>query len=44
VTTRILDANAPTAATAKCKDSGALNFARGNPFSIIGTWTLPPLP
>ena len=44
VTTRFLDANAPTAATAKCKDSGALNFARGNPFSIIGTWTLPPLP
>jgi hypothetical protein len=44
VTTRFLDANAPTAATAKCRDSGALNFARGNPFSIIGTWSLPPLP
>ena len=44
VTTRFLDTNAPTTPHAKCKDSGALNFLRGNPFSIIGTWSLPPLP
>jgi hypothetical protein len=44
VTTRFLDPDAPTAAKAKCKDSGVLSFLRGNPFSIIGTWSLPPLP
>jgi hypothetical protein len=44
VTTRFLDPNAPTAPQAKCKDSGVLNFRRGNPFSIIGTWSLSPLP
>ena len=40
VTTRFLDGNAPTAANAKCKDSGGINFAGGNPFSAIGTWSL----
>jgi len=44
VTSLTLDPNAPTAARAKCKDSGALNALRGNPFSIIGTWSLAPLP
>lgn len=43
-TNRILDANAPAAANAKCKDSGKVNFAGGNPFSVIGTWSLAPLP
>ena len=42
--TRFLDGNAPTAASAKCKDSGSINFAKGNPFSEIGTWSLAPRP
>jgi hypothetical protein len=44
VTTRTLDANAPTAQNAKCADSGAVHFSRGNPFSTIGIWSLAPLP
>ena len=44
VTTRFLDGNAPVAASAKCKDSGSINFAKGNPFSEIGTWSLAPRP
>jgi hypothetical protein len=41
VTTRWFDSTAPTAAAARCKDSGHLNFAGGNPFSLVGTWTMP---
>jgi hypothetical protein len=44
VTTRFLDDAAPTAAKAKCKDSGVVNFASGNAFAEIGTWSLAPLP
>ena len=44
VTTRYLDGAAPVAGNAKCKDSGVVNFAGGNPFSVIGTWSLAPLP
>jgi hypothetical protein len=33
------DALAPTSSTAKAKDSGPVNFAGGNPFVEIGTWT-----
>lgn len=39
VSTWFLDDVAPTAAQAKCKDSRALTFAGGNPWSEIGTWT-----
>jgi hypothetical protein len=28
------------ATAAKCKDSGAVNFAGGNPWTEIGTWTM----
>jgi hypothetical protein len=43
VTTRYLDETAPTATSAKCKDSTSINFNGGNPWSEIGTWsrTLP---
>jgi hypothetical protein len=44
VTMRTLNATAPAAAKAKCKDSGIVNFAGGNPFSAIATWSLAPLP
>ena len=44
VTARTLDSTAPAAASGKCKDSGVVNFAGGNPFSTIGTWSLAPLP
>lgn len=44
VTARTLDTTAPVAAKAKCNDSGIVNFAGGNPFSAIGTWSLAPLP
>jgi hypothetical protein len=44
VTARSLDTTAPAAAKAKCNDSGFVNFAGGNPFSTIGTWSLAPLP
>jgi subtilisin family serine protease len=39
VTTRSLDGTAPTATSAKCKDSGAVSFAGGNPFAVIGVWS-----
>lgn len=38
VTTRSLDDSAPTATSAKCNDSGSVNFTGGNPFKAIGTW------
>jgi hypothetical protein len=45
VTARLLDDDPPgPAASAKCKDSGVVNFAGGNPFVAIGIWSLPPLP
>ncbi len=34
-----LDAAAPTSSAAKYKDSGAVNFNGGNPWTDIGTWT-----
>lgn len=40
VTTRTLDGTAPTATAAKCKDSGGVNFAGGNPYAVIGTWSM----
>jgi hypothetical protein len=44
VTTRFLDSTPPTSATPKCKDSLGLNFNGGNPYAVIGTWSLAPLP
>lgn len=44
VTMRFLDGAPPDAADAKCKDSGGINFAGGNVFSEIGTWSLAPWP
>jgi hypothetical protein len=43
VTTRYLSMTAPTATSAKCKDSTGVNFAGGNPWKEIGSWvwTLP---
>ena len=32
---------APGAGAAKCRDSSAINFAGGNPWRPIGTWSLP---
>jgi len=34
-----LDTTAPTATTAKYKDSASLNFNGGNPWKEVGTWT-----
>jgi hypothetical protein len=42
VTTRTLDPTAPTATSAKCKDSASINFAGGNPFKVIGIWSRAP--
>jgi hypothetical protein len=42
VTTRCLNNIAPVAANPRCKNSGAVNFAGGNPFSLVGTWSLAP--
>ena len=42
VTTRFLSLDAPTATSAKCKDSSSINFAGGNLFRVIGTWSAPP--
>ena len=40
VTNRFFNNVAPgSSAPAKCKDSGGVNFAGGNPWSEIGTWT-----
>jgi predicted outer membrane repeat protein len=44
VTTRYLDSIAPTVAPAKCKDSSSVNFSGGNPFKVIGVWSLAPQP
>lgn len=44
VTQFSLDNTAPAAANPRCKDSGTVNFSGGNPFSVIGTWSLAPLP
>ncbi len=44
VTTRYLDTSAPVASAAKCKDAATVNFAGGNKWSEIGTWSLAPLP
>jgi hypothetical protein len=44
VSTRFLNDVPPTGGNAKCKDSGGVNFAAGNPFSLVGTWSLAPLP
>jgi hypothetical protein len=44
VTSRFSDASAPTGATAKCADSGKVNFSGSNPFAVIGTWTIAPAP
>jgi len=38
VTTLDLDDAAPLGAAAKCRDSKAVNFNRGNPWQEIGTW------
>ncbi len=38
-----LDDIAPSAATAKYKDSEGVNFANGNPWAPIGTWTAQPM-
>jgi hypothetical protein len=42
VTTRTLDNIAPVAANPRCKDSGVVKFTGGNPFSVVGTWSLAP--
>jgi hypothetical protein len=35
-----LDTSSPTATSAKFKDSSAVNFAGGNPWKEIGTWSM----
>lgn len=40
VTARTLDTTAPTATSAKCKNSGSVNFAGGNAYHVIGTWSV----
>jgi hypothetical protein len=40
-TTFPLVKTAPGAGAAKCRDAGAVNFANGNPWQLIGTWSLP---
>ena len=32
---------APGPTAPKCRDSGTVNFANGNPWQLIGTWSLP---
>jgi len=39
-TVLFLDERAPTGTTAKFKDSAGLNFAGGNPWKAIGTWSM----
>ncbi|HKF42486.1 MAG TPA: PPC domain-containing protein [Thermoanaerobaculia bacterium] len=39
-----LDNTAPVAANPRCRDSAPVSFSGGNPFSVIGTWSLAPLP
>ena len=40
VTSRSLHAQAPAGVSPKCKDSSSLNFARGNPWRVIGNWSM----
>jgi len=40
-TTFSLDETAPGATAPKCRDSGTVNYANGNPWQLIGTWSLP---
>jgi hypothetical protein len=40
VTNRFLNGSTPSASAAKCLDSGSVNFAGGNPWSDINSWTL----
>jgi hypothetical protein len=40
--TLALDGVAPTGTTAKYKDSPSINFASGNPWKVVGTWTAAP--
>ena len=42
VTKRFLDTNPPDGTLTKCSDSAAVNFAGGNPWKEIGTWSLAP--
>jgi hypothetical protein len=44
VTNRYLSSSALAAAAAKCKDTGTLNFAGGNPWVTLSTWSLPAQP
>ena len=44
VTTRFFDTAAPSAASAKCKDSAPVKFAGGNAFKVVGRWSLGSLP
>jgi hypothetical protein len=41
VLNRTFDSTPPSATAARCKDSGNINFAGGNLFSQVGTWTKP---
>ncbi|MBT2555992.1 hypothetical protein [Arthrobacter sp. ISL-5] len=38
-TSLLLNANAPTNTTARSRDSDAVQFAKGNPWKTIGTWS-----
>jgi len=40
-TSFFLDASAPTATQPKCRDWATVNFSKGNPWQVIGTWSLP---
>ena len=40
VTTRFLSGTAPGATNAKCKDSAGVNFAGGNLYQVVGTWSV----
>lgn len=40
VTTSSLDDSVPSARAAKCSDSAGVNFADGNAFQPVGTWTM----
>lgn len=44
VTVRSLDGTTPTSALAKCKDSGPVGFAGGNPWFEIAVWGGAPAP
>ena len=38
--TFFLDETVPTATKARCRDSSTLNFSKGNPWQVTGTWSL----